>query len=71
MSTLFQVEAAVFKLPPKEQWSLLVWLQHRLEAQTGPAIPDPVQIFRQLQPEVSLTTEKAAVWKQAVIEARH
>jgi hypothetical protein len=73
MSSLPQIESAVAGLPPQDQWSLLVWLQNRLEPtphEEKPATPEALKIFRQLQAEVKLTTEAADAWKVAVAEAR-
>lgn len=72
MSSLLQIESAVEGLPPQEQWSLLSWLQNRLE--TAPrqkaATPEALKLFRQLQTEVKLSAEGATAWKEAVAEAR-
>lgn len=72
MSSLLQIESAVAGLPPQEQWSLLSWLQKRLEKhpQEQAAMPEALKVFRQLQAEVKLTAESAAAWKDAVAEAR-
>jgi len=74
MSTLVQIESAVAGLPPQEQWSLLAWLQARLSGTSKPAPEAPaseaLKAFRQLQAELALTTESAAAWKAAIVEAR-
>lgn len=40
MSTLSQIESEVVRLPAKEQWSLLRWLQSRLSPAPAPDRPD-------------------------------
>lgn len=72
MSTLTRIESEVAGLPPQDQWSLLTWLQGRLEAAPGPAssLPEPLKIFRQLQQEARLTAEAAEAWKTSVAGAR-
>lgn len=39
MSTLIQIESAVAELPAQDQWTLLSWLQGRLNS--APKRPDP------------------------------
>ncbi len=74
MSTLVQIESAVTGLPMQDQWSLLTWLQGRLKDTPKPASESPaseaLKAFRQLQAEVALTTDGAAAWKKAVVDAR-
>ena len=65
MSTLVQIESAVAGLPPKDQWSLLTWLQGRLKdvPQAQTPMPEALKVFRQLQQEVKLTEAGAKAWK--------
>lgn len=72
MNTLVQIESAVADLPPQEQRSLLLWLQDRLAPapEAEASTPESLKVFRQLQQEVKLTTERAAAWKEAVVDAR-
>ncbi len=74
METLVQIESAVAGLSPQDQRSLLAWLQGRLtgvrKTEAGTPMPEALKVFRQLQAEVRLTTEGAAAWKAAVMDAR-
>ena len=72
MSTLLQIESAVAGLPQQDQWSLLNWLQGRLVStpKAAAVTPEALRLFRNLQAEVNLTSERAEVWKQSVEEAR-
>ncbi len=74
VSTLVQIESAVAGLPTHDQWSLLTWLQGRLKDAPTSAIEtkpsEALNVFRQLQAEMALTTESATAWKKAVADAR-
>jgi hypothetical protein len=67
MSTLAEIEAAIAQLPPTEWLKIRRWMDaHAPKATT----PEALTLFRQLQDEVKLTVESAAVWKDAVADAR-
>lgn len=74
MSTLVQIESAITGLPPHDQWSLLTWLQGRLKDAPKPApestASETLEVFRQLQAEVALTSQSATTWKEAIADAR-
>ena len=72
MSSRIQIEAAAANLPPKEQRSLLAWLEVRIASVPVPrgAQSEALKAFRELQREVALTPEAALAWKLAVSDAR-
>ena len=75
MSTLVQIESAVAALPPQDQWSLLTWLQSRLEtgSRTNPPAKDPtpawLEDIRQLR-ESCATGKPGTSVEQLVAEIR-
>ena len=67
MSTLAEIEAAIAQLPPTQWMEIRRWMDaHAPKAETTEALT----VFRKLQDEVKLTAEGAAVWKDAVADAR-
>lgn len=48
MSTLVEIESAIASLPQKEQWSLLAWLQTRLNRKSALSSSDREQWLKEL-----------------------
>jgi hypothetical protein len=67
MSTIAEIEAAIARLPPAQWSEIRRWMDaHTPKAEASEALA----VFRQLQTEVKLTSEGAAVWKDSVTDAR-
>jgi hypothetical protein len=67
MSTLAEIEAAIAQLPPTQWLEIRRWMDAHAPKTEA---PEALAVFRQLQEEVKLTAEGAAVWKDAVADAR-
>jgi hypothetical protein len=67
MSTLAEIEAAIAQLPPTQWMEIRRWMDANVPKA---ATTEALKVFRQLQEEIRLTAEGAAVWKDAVADAR-